>query len=260
MSEAERAFLDGPVEELCASVNEWEVVQGGDLPPEVWEFIKRHGFFGMIIPEEYGGLGFSAAAHTAVVTKLASRSVTTAVTVMVLNSLGPAELLHRYGTEEQKSGYLPRLATGEEIPCFAPTGPEAGSDATATQSVGTVCRGTYRGEEVLGMRLNWRKRYITLGLVATVIGLAFRLRDPDGLLGQEEDLEIGARHDPLGVPFQIGPNWGRDVFVPVDFIIGGREMAGEGWRMLMESLAAGQSISLPSLAGASAELATHPSG
>ena len=251
-----------------------EVVQRGDLPLEVWEFIKRHRFFGMIIPEEYGGLGFSAAAHSAVVTKLASRSVTTAVTVMVPNSLGPAELLHRYGTEEQKSRYLPRLATGEEIPCFALTGPEAGSDAAATQSVGTVCRGTYRGEDVLGMRLNWRKRYITLGPVATVIGLAFRLRDPDGLLGQEEDLgitcalipadapgiEIGARHDPMGVPFQIGPNWGRDVFVPVAFIIGGREMAGEGWRMLMESLAAGRSISLPSLAGASAQLAARVVG
>ncbi len=274
LSEAERAFLDGPVEELCAMVNEWEVVQRGDLSPEVWEFIKRHRFFGMIIPEEYGGLGFSAAAHSAVVTKLASRSVTTAVTVMVPNSLGPAELLHRYGTEEQKSRYLPRLATGEEIPCFALTGPEAGSDAAATQSVGTVCRGTYRGEDVLGMRLNWRKRYITLGPVATVIGLAFRLRDPDGLLGQEEDLgitcalipadapgiEIGARHDPMGVPFQIGPNWGRDVFVPVAFIIGGREMAGEGWRMLMESLAAGRSISLPSLAGASAQLAARVVG
>ena len=274
LSEAERAFLDGPVEELCAMVTEWEVVQRGDLSPEVWEFIKRHRFFGMIIPEEYGGLGFSAAAHSAVVTKLASRSVTTAVTVMVPNSLGPAELLHRYGTEEQKSRYLPRLATGEEIPCFALTGPEAGSDAAATQSVGTVCRGTYRGEDVLGMRLNWRKRYITLGPVATVIGLAFRLRDPDGLLGQEEDLgitcalipadapgiEIGARHDPMGVPFQIGPNWGRDVFVPVAFIIGGREMAGEGWRMLMESLAAGRSISLPSLAGASAQLAARVVG
>ncbi len=274
LSEAERAFLDGPVEELCAMVNEWEVVQRGDLPPEVWDFIKRRGFFGMIIPEEYGGLGFSAAAHTAVVTKLASRSVTAAVTVMVPNSLGPAELVHRYGTEEQKRRYLPRLAIGEEVPCFALTGPEAGSDAAATQSVGTVCRGSYRGEEVLGMRLNWRKRYITLGPVATVIGLAFRLRDPDGLLGQEEGLgitcalipadapgiEIGARHDPMGIPFHNGPNLGRDVFVPLDFIIGGREMAGEGWRMLMESLASGRSISLPSLAGASAQLATRVVG
>jgi len=274
LSEKERAFLDGPVEELCQMVEEWEVVQRGDLAPEVWEFIKRHRFFGMIIPEAYGGLEFSAAAHSAVVTKLSSRSVTAGVTVMVPNSLGPAELVLHYGTEEQKQHYLPRLATGEEIPCFALTGPEAGSDAAAMQSVGIVCRGTYRGEEVLGMRLNWRKRYITLGPVATVIGLAFRLRDPDRLLGGEEDLgitcalipaglpgiEIGARHDTMGVPFQVGPNWGRDVFVPLDFIIGGRENAGQGWRMLMESLAAGRSISLPSLAVASAELATRVVG
>ena len=274
LSERERAFLEGPVDELCAMVNEWDVVQEADLPPEVWDFIKRQRFFGMIIPEEYGGLGFSAAAHSAVVTKLASRSVTAAVTVMVPNSLGPAELLLHYGTEEQKRHYLPRLATGQEIPCFALTGPEAGSDAAATQSVGIVCRGTYRGEEVLGMRLNWRKRYITLGPVATVIGLAFRLIDPDGLLGQSEDLgitcalipadlpgiEIGARHDAMGVPFHNGPNRGHDVFVPLDFIIGGRAMAGQGWRMLMESLAAGRSISLPSLAGASAQLAARVVG
>ncbi len=255
-------------------VNEWEVFQAGDLPPEVWDFIARHRFFGMIIPEEYGGLEFSAAAHSAVVTKLASRSATVAVTVMVPNSLGPAELILHYGTEEQKRQYLPRLASGEDIPCFALTGPEAGSDAAATQSVGIVCRGTYLGEEVLGMRLNWRKRYITLGPVATLIGLAFRLRDPDGLLGGEEDLgitcalipadlpgiEIGARHDPMGVPIHNGPTCGYDVFVPLDFIIGGRERAGQGWRMLMESLAAGRSISLPSLAGASAELAARVVG
>ncbi|MGH7541770.1 MAG: acyl-CoA dehydrogenase family protein, partial [Gemmatimonadota bacterium] len=186
LSDEERAFLDGPVEELCGMVEEWSVVQRRDLAPEVWEFIERHRFFGMIIPREYGGLEFSAAAHSAVVTKLASRSITAAVTVMVPNSLGPAELLLHYGTDEQKRHYLPRLATGEEIPCFALTGPEAGSDAAATQSVGIVCRGSYDGEEVLGMRLNWRKRYITLGPVATVIGLAFRLRDPDGLLGGAE--------------------------------------------------------------------------
>ncbi len=274
LSEGERAFLDGPVEQLCAMVKEWEVVQAGDLSPEVWDFVKGHRFLGMIIPEEYGGLGFSAAAHSAVVTKLASRSATAAVTVMVPNSLGPAELLLHYGTDEQKRHYLPRLATGQEIPCFALTGPEAGSDAAATQSVGIVCRGAFRGEEVLGMRLNWRKRYITLGPVATIIGLAFRLRDPDGLLGPEEDLgitcalipadlpgiEIGARHDTMGVPIHNGPNCGTDVFVPLDFIIGGRAMAGEGWRMLMESLAAGRSISLPSLAGASAELAARVVG
>ncbi|MEE8147132.1 MAG: acyl-CoA dehydrogenase, partial [Longimicrobiales bacterium] len=271
LSEKERAFLDGPVEQLCAMLNEWEIVRARDLPLGVWDFIKHHRFFGMIIPEEYGGLGFSAAAHSAVVVKLASRSVTAAVTVMVPNSLGPAELLLHYGTEEQKRDYLPRLATGVEIPCFALTGPEAGSDAAATQSEGIVCRGKFRGEEVLGMRLYWRKRYITLGPVATVIGLAFRLCDPNRLLGEKEDLgitcalipadlpgiEIGERHDAMGVPFQNGPTCGHDVFVPLDFIIGGRDMAGHGWRMLMESLAAGRSISLPALAVASAQLATR---
>jgi len=271
LADRERAFLEGPVEELCAMVREWDIARAGDLPPEVWGMLKRHGFFGMIIPESYGGLGFSAAAHSAVIVKVASRSVTAAVTVMVPNSLGPAELLLRYGTDEQKRHYLPRLARGEEIPCFALTGPEAGSDAAATQSTGVVCRGAYEGREVIGIRLNWRKRYITLGPVATVIGLAFRLRDPDRLLGGEEDLgitcalvpahlpgiDIGTRHDPMGVPFQNGPNWGRDVFVPLDFIIGGRAMAGQGWRMLMESLAAGRSISLPALACASAQVATR---
>lgn len=267
----ERAFLDGPVEELCRTLNEWDVVQRGDLPPETWAFLKQHGFFGMIIPEEFGGLGFSAAAHSAVIVKLASRSVTAAVTVMVPNSLGPAELLMHYGTEDQKRHYLPRLASGAEIPCFALTGPEAGSDAAATQSIGIVCRGAYRGQEVLGMRLSWRKRYITLAPVATLIGLAFRLKDPDHLLGDREDLgitcalvptdlpgiEIGQRHDPMGVPFQNGPIVGRDVFVPLDAIIGGPAMAGQGWRMLMQSLAAGRSISLPALSVASAQLATR---
>lgn len=274
LSEREQAFLDGPVEELCRMVNEWKVVQAGDLPAEVWQFIKDQRFWGMIIPEEFGGLAFSAAAHSAVVTKIASRSTTAAVTVMVPNSLGPAELLLHYGTQEQKEYYLPRLATGEEIPCFALTGPEAGSDAAATQSEGIVCRATYRGEEVLGMRLTWRKRYITLAPVATVIGLAFRLRDPDHLLGEEEDLgitcalvpadlpgiEIGDRHDAMGVPFQNGPTTGKDVFVPIDAIIGGREMAGQGWRMLMESLAAGRGISLPALAVASAEVSARVVG
>ena len=274
LSAKERTFLDGPVEQLCESIKEWEVIQAGDLPVEAWDFIKGRGFFGLIIPEEYGGLGFSAAAHSAVIVKLASRSVTTAVTVMVPNSLGPAELLLHYGTEAQKRYYLPRLAKGEEVPCFALTGPEAGSDAAATQSVGIVSRGTFEGEEVLGMRLDWRKRYITLGPIATVIGLAFRLRDPDGLLGDREDLgitcalipadlpgiEIGARHDPMGVPFHNGPTTGSDVFVPLDFIVGGRKNAGEGWRMLMESLAAGRSISLPALAVGSAQMATRTVG
>jgi acyl-CoA dehydrogenase len=274
LSEKERAFLDGPTQELCGMLDDWRITQDGDLPPEVWHFIKRHRFFGMVIPEEYGGLGFSAIAHSAVVVKLASRSVTAAVTVMVPNSLGPAELLLRYGTDEQKHRYLPRLASGEEIPCFALTGPEAGSDAAATQSEGVVCRGVFEGKEVLGMRLNWRKRYITLGPVSTLIGLAFRLRDPEGLLGAGEDLgitcalipshlpgiEIGQRHDPMGVPFHNGPNCGRDVFVPVDFIVGGREGAGQGWRMLMESLAAGRSISLPALSVGAAQLAARVVG
>ena len=274
LSAAEQAFVDGPVDELCAMLDRQTITQLGDLPPDIWSFLKDHRFFGLIIPESYGGLGFSAAAHSAVVSKIGSRSTTAAVTVMVPNSLGPAELLLHYGTDKQKERYLPRLAAGDEIPCFALTGPEAGSDAAATQSEGTVCHGEHGGKTVLGMRLSWRKRYITLGPVATLIGLAFRLHDPDHLLGETEDLgitvalvpadlpgiDIGARHDPMGVPFQNGPNQGRDVFVPIDAIIGGPAMAGEGWRMLMESLAAGRSISLPALAVASAQLATRSVG
>ncbi len=274
LSDREQAFLDGPVEKLCLMLDDWQIAQKRDLPTEVWDFLKNNRFFGMIIPEEYGGLGFSNIAHSAVVTKIASRSATAAVTVMVPNSLGPAELLLHYGTDDQKRQYLPRLAAGEEIPCFALTGPEAGSDAAATQSTGIVERGTYRGEEVLGIRLNWRKRYITLAPVATIIGLAFRLHDPEGLLGDTEDLgitcaliprelpgiEIGDRHDVMGIPIHNGPTVGRDVFVPLDFIIGGREGAGQGWRMLMESLAAGRSISLPALSVGSAELATRVVG
>ena len=271
LSPREREFLEGPVEELCRMLNEWEITQARQLSPETWDFMKKHGFLGMIIPEEYGGLGFSARAHSAVVIKVASRSIAASVTVMVPNSLGPAELLLHYGTEDQKRYYLPRLASGEEIPCFALTGPEAGSDAAATQSIGVVCRDQFEGKEVLGMRLNWNKRYITLGPVATVIGLAFRLKDPDSLLDGPEDLgitcalipanlpgvEIGDRHDAMGVAFQNGPNYGHDVFVPLDFIIGGKEMAGEGWRMLMESLAVGRGISLPSLSVGAAELCTR---
>ena len=271
LSEREQAFLDGPVEDLCAQLDDWEIGRRGDLPPEIWELLKRRGFFGMVIPEEWGGLGFSALAHSAVIVKLSSRSLATAVTAMVPNSLGPAELLLHYGSEEQKRHWLPRLARGEEIPCFALTGPEAGSDAAATQSEGIVCRGHFEGREVLGMRLHWRKRYITLAPLATVIGLAFRLRDPDHLLGESEDLgitcalvpanlpgvEIGRRHDPLGVPFQNGPTCGRDVFLPLDAIIGGPERAGQGWRMLMETLAVGRSISLPSVAVGGAELAAR---
>jgi acyl-CoA dehydrogenase len=274
LSEEERAFLDGPVEELCRKLDDWAITERRDLPAEIWELLRKERFLGLIIPRAYGGLGFSAIAHSSVVAKLASRSVTAAVTVMVPNSLGPAELLLHYGTEEQKQHTLPRLASGEEIPCFALTGPEAGSDAAATQSEGIVCRGTFRGEEVLGIRLNWRKRYITLAPVATLIGLAFRLRDPERLLGGEEDrgitcalvpadlrgIEIGRRHDPMGVPFQNGPIVGSDVFVPLDAVIGGRDGVGQGWRMLMECLAAGRSISLPSMAVGAAQLATRVVG
>ncbi len=274
LSERERAFLDGPVEELCRMVDDWRINQDRDLSPEVWDFLKRERFFGMIVPEEYGGLGFSAIGHSAVVVKISSRSVTAAVTVMVPNCLGPAELLLHYGTDEQKKYYLPRLARGEEVPCFALTEPHAGSDAASGRSSGVVCRGTYEGKDVLGIRLNWNKRYITLAPVATVIGLAFRLFDPDGLLGGEEDIgitcaliprdvpgiQIGNRHDPMGVPFQNGPIVGTDVFVPVDFIIGGQDGAGQGWKMLMDSLAAGRSVSLPSLSVAAVELAARATG
>jgi acyl-CoA dehydrogenase len=274
LSERERAFMDGPVAELCRMVDDWQIALDADLSPAVWGFMKRNRFFGMIIPEEYDGLGFSARAHSDVIVMLSSRSGTAAVTAMVPNSLGPGELLLHYGTAEQKRHYLPRLARGEEIPCFALTGPEAGSDAAATRSVGVVCRGTWEGREVLGMRLDWNKRYITLSPVATLVGLAFRLLDPDHLLGDREDVgitcalipshlpgvEIGRRHDPLGAAFLNGPTTGKGVFVPLEAIIGGREMAGQGWRMLMESLAAGRSISLPALAVAGAQTATRLTG
>lgn len=274
LSEAEQAFMAGPVEELCRMADDWQIHQDRDLPPEMWDFVKKHKFFGMIVPEEFGGLGFSAIGHSAVITKLSSRSVPLGTTVMVPNSLGPAELLLHYGTEEQKNHYLPRLATGEDIPCFALTEPEAGSDAASPRSHGIVCKGEFEGRQVLGMRLTWNKRYITLAPVATVIGLAFRLFDPDGLLGGEEDIgitcaliprdtpgvEIGRRHDPMGVPFQNGPVTGTDVFVPLEFIIGGQDGAGQGWRMLMDCLAAGRSISLPSLSVAAAEMTARTAG
>ncbi len=274
-SEAEQEFLDGPVEELCAMLDDWDITHvRRDLSPEAWRFIKENGFFGMIIPREHGGLGFSAQAHSAVVLKLASRSVTAAVTVMVPNSLGPAELLLRYGTEAQKRHYLPRLARGEEVPCFALTGPEAGSDAAALPDRGVVCRGTFEGRETLGIRLNWDKRYITLAPVATLLGLACRLFDPDRLLGGKEDLgitlvlipattpgvEIGARHLPLDIAFQNGPTRGKDVFIPIEHVIGGRDGIGQGWHMLMECLAAGRSISLPALSCGAAKLAVRAIG
>jgi len=274
LSAREQAFLDGPCEKVCAMLTDWDVNRRGDLSKEVWEFVKHQGFMGMIIPEEFGGLGFSAGAHSAVVRKLSSRSTALAVTVMVPNSLGPAELLLHYGTEEQKKNYLPKLAKGEEIPCFALTEPHAGSDAGAMRSKGVVCEGTFNGKKVLGMRLDWDKRYITLAPVATVIGLAFRLYDPEKKLGDKEDLgitcalipaslpgvEIGERHDPLGVAFMNGPTRGKGVFVPLDFIIGGKDMAGRGWMMLMQSLAAGRGISLPSMASGAAQLAVRTAG
>ncbi len=271
----EQAFLDGPVEELCLMLDDWNICKElHDLPPEVWQFIKDKGFFGMIIPKEYGGLQFSALAHSQVIMKISSRSITAAVTVMVPNSLGPAELLLHYGTEQQKNHYLPRLAKGEEVPCFALTGPEAGSDAASVPDTGIVCRGVFEGKETLGIRLAWEKRYITLGPIATIIGLAFRLHDPDHLLGDKEDIgitcalvpaklpgiTIGTRHDPLGIPFQNGPTWGKDVFIPIDFIIGGVAGAGQGWRMLMETLAAGRGISLPALSTSAGKLTSRAIG
>ncbi len=275
LSPEEQAFLDGPVEVLCAMLDDWQITEElHDLPAEAWTFIRQQGFFGMIIPKSYGGLEFSALGHSSVVQKVASRSITAAVTVMVPNSLGPAELLLHYGTDEQKEYYLPRLASGEEIPCFALTGPEAGSDASAMPDLGIVCRGRFDGREVIGIRLNWEKRYITLGPVATVLGLAFRLQDPEHLIGQQEDIgitvaliptdtdgvHIGRRHFPLNMVFQNGPNWGENVFIPFDWIIGGQERVGQGWRMLMESLAAGRSISLPALSAGAGKLASRATG
>jgi len=270
----EQAFIDGPVTELCARLDDWQIQQQRDLPDSIWAFLKTNGFFGMIIPKEYGGHGFSAIAHSRVVAKISTRSVAAAVTVMVPNSLGPGELLLHYGTDEQKKYYLPRLARGDEIPCFGLTGPEAGSDAAATQSEGVVEKRVIDGKEVLGLRLNWKKRYITLAPVATLIGLAFRIKDPDHLIGDAEDrgiscalisrdlpgIEIGLRHDPMGVPFMNGPIVGNDVFAPMDCIIGGNKGIGQGWRMLMECLAAGRSISLPALSVGAAQMATRISG
>jgi acyl-CoA dehydrogenase len=275
LSDAEQAFLDGPVEEVCTMIDDWQVCHElGDLPPEVWEFLKREKFFAMIIPIEYGGLGFSAVANAAVLCKLVSRSVVLASTVAVPNSLGPAELLVHYGTKDQKERWLPALATGEEVPCFALTGPRAGSDASAIPDTGVVCKGMWEGEEVIGIRLNWDKRYITLAPIATVLGLAFKLYDPDHLIGEEDEygitaalipthldgIEIGRRHLPLHTPFQNGPTQGKDVFVPLDAIIGGVERAGQGWRMLMEQLAAGRGISLPSEAQGTSQAAVYATG
>lgn len=276
LSAEEQSFLDNEVEQLCAMLDDWDITHvRQDLPPQVWQFIKERGFFGMIVSKEYGGLGFSAQMHSAVITKVASRSATGAVTVMVPNSLGPAELLLHYGTQQQKDRYLRRLAQGLEVPCFALTGPFAGSDAGAIPDCGVVCHGDFDGQQgVLGIRLSWEKRYITLAPVATLLGLAFKLYDPDHLLGGETErgitlaliptdtpgVDVGRRHFPLNSAFQNGPTSGRDVFIPLDYIIGGAACIGQGWRMLMECLAAGRSISLPASATGGVKLAARTSG
>lgn len=276
LSAEEQAYLDGPVNTLCNMIDDWKVTHElKDLPADVWQYMKDNRFFSMIIPKQYGGLEFSALGHSAVVVKLATRSVTAAVTAMVPNSLGPGKLLMEYGTTDQKEYYLPRLAAGKEIPCFALTNPEAGSDAGAIPDFGIVCRGDFQDRKnILGMRLTWNKRYITLGPVATLLGLAFKLYDPDKLLGGDTDLgvtlaliptdtpgvNIGRRHYPLNIAFMNGPNSGKDVFVPLDFIIGGQERIGQGWRMLMECLADGRGISLPALSVGSGKLACRAVG
>jgi acyl-CoA dehydrogenase len=275
ISEREQEFINGPVEELCLMLDDWAISnKHHDLPEPVWKFIRDNRFFGMIIPQEHGGLEFSAQANSAVVMKIASRNATAAVTVMVPNSLGPGELLLHYGTDEQKNHYLPRLASGEEIPCFALTSPLAGSDAGAMPDKGIICSGEFEGKEVLGLRVSWNKRYITLAPVATLLGLAFRAYDPDGLLGDKQDLgiscaliptdtegvEIGNRHMPVGAVFMNGPTRGKDIFIPMDWIIGGQERLGQGWRMLMQSLAAGRAISLPSLGVAGGKMASLLTG
>lgn len=263
LSDEEQAFLDGPVEELCAMLDDWKINHvDHDLPKPVWNFLKKNKFFAMIIPKSYGGLEFSALGHSSVVMKIAGRSITAAVTVMVPNSLGPGELLMHYGTEKQKDYYLPRLSSGDEIPCFGLTGPENGSDAGAMSDTGVVCRGTFEGKEnVLGIRLNWEKRYITLGPVATVLGLAFKLYDPDHLIGEDVDIgitlaliktdiegiDIGKRHFTSNHMFMNGPNRGKDVFIPMDWVIGDQDYVGKGWMMLMNCLSEGRAVSLPAL-------------
>lgn len=278
----EQAFLDGPTEALCKMIDDWKITHElKDLPPEVWQFIKDQGFLGMIVKKKYGGLEFSNYAHAKVVTKIATRGGTAAVSVMVPNSLGPGELLQHYGTEAQKDYYLPRLAKGVDVPCFALTSPYAGSDAGAIPDFGVVCRGSYTDprsgqhhENVLGIRVSWEKRWITLAPVATVLGLAFKMYDPDHLLGDKEDIGItcalvptehegvciGRRHFPGGAAFMNGPTWGKDVFIPLEWIIGGREYAGQGWRMLVECLSVGRCISLPAMSVASGKVASYTTG
>ena len=265
LSADERAFMDGPTEQLCKMVDDWKIRHGDhEVSEDIWDFVKKHGFLGMLISKEHGGLGFSGQAQSMILGKVASRSPDVCTIVMVPNSLGPGELIEKYGTDEQKHYYLPRLARGQEVPCFSLTGPTSGSDAATMRDIGTVVKQQYQGQETLGIKLSWDKRYITLGPKATLVGLAFHLFDPDKLLGGKDDLgitvalipadhpgvNIGRRHLPCGSAFPNGPNWGNDVFVPMDFVIGGQKMAGQGWRMLMECLAAGRAISLPSSATA----------
>ena len=268
LTDDEKAFLDGPTEDLCRMIDDWQVRHANrEIPEPIWDFVKRHGFLGMLISKAHGGLGFSAQAQSLILGKIASRSPDVVTIVMVPNSLGPGELIEKYGTDAQKEHFLPRLAKGLEVPCFSLTGPTSGSDAATMRDVGYVTKGQYEGRETLGVRVTWDKRYITLGPKATLVGLAFYLRDPDNMLGKGEDVgitvalipatypgvNIGRRHLPCGAAFPNGPNWGRDVFIPMEFLIGGEKMAGQGWRMLMECLAAGRAISLPSSAAAGAK-------
>ena len=268
LTDEERAFLDGPTEELCRMIDDWQIRHSDkEIPEEIWDFVKKHGFLGMLISKEHGGLGFSAQAQSLILGKISSRSPDAVTVVMVPNSLGPGELIEKYGTAEQKGYYLERLASGAEIPCFSLTGPTSGSDAATMRDIGVVERGAHDGVETLGVRLSWDKRYITLGPKATLVGLAFQLFDPEGHLGKGEELgitvaiipadhpgvNIGRRHLPNGAAFPNGPNWGKDVFIPIDWIIGGADMAGQGWRMLMECLSAGRAISLPSSSTAGAK-------
>lgn len=275
LSPEEQSFVDNELETLLGMLDDEKIVKHDrDMPVEVWEYLRTNKFFSLIISPEYGGKGFSALANSTVVTKIATRSISTAVSVMVPNSLGPGELITHYGTQEQKDYWLPRLADGTEIPCFALTGPEAGSDAGAIPDQGTVCYGEHEGKEVLGIRLSWNKRYITLAPVSTVLGLAFKLNDPDHLMGDKEQLgitcaliptshpgvEVGDRHDPLGLAFMNGPTRGNDVFIPMEWLIGGADYAGKGWRMLVECLSAGRGISLPALGTAVGHLTSRTTG
>ncbi len=275
LTEEEQAFIDNQLETLLAMLDDHKIVkQDRDLPKAVWDYLRKERFFSLIIAKEYGGRAFSSLANSTIVTRIATRSISTAVTVMVPNSLGPGELLTHYGTQQQKDYWLPRLADGTEIPCFALTGPEAGSDAGGIPDQGIVCYGEHQGQQVLGVRLTWNKRYITLAPVATVLGLAFKMYDPDGLLGDKAELgitcalipadhhgvEIGERHDPLGLAFMNGPTRGQDVFIPMDWLIGGADYAGKGWRMLVECLSAGRGISLPALGTAIGHLTARTTG